>query len=159
MDGTYSQMRRKVLQAERSVLAGAGWHLRERLGAPDALALARTQQDASPEDYDLATPRDAGCNEDVDGVLPRSGGGGGQKAAGDGAGAKELMLLRWTKNSLFLRKSVELIAWREHRSNRKATTPAQPQQREQMAAAHRQRHSRAGCCTSLFGWGSTRRPR
>ena len=70
MAGTYSQMRRKVLQAERSILAG--WHLRERLGAPDALALARTQQDASPEDCDLATPRNAGCDED--GVLPRSGG-------------------------------------------------------------------------------------
>ena len=65
MAGTYSQMRRKVLQAERSILAG--WHLRERLGAPDALALARTQQDASPED-----PRNAGCDEN--GVLPRSGG-------------------------------------------------------------------------------------
>ena len=60
----------KVLQAERSVLAG--WHLRERLGVPDALALARTQQDASPEDCDLATPRNAGCDEGR--VLPQSGG-------------------------------------------------------------------------------------
>ena len=46
----------------------------------------------------LATSRKAGCDED--GVLPRAG-GGGQKAEGNGAGAKELTLRRWTKNSLF----------------------------------------------------------
>ena len=94
---------------------------------------------------DLATPRNAGYDEDR--VLPRPGRGrGGQGATGNGAGAKELMLQRWTKNSLFLRKSVEWIAWRGHRSSKMAATPAQSQQREQMhmAAAHREQHNRMG---------------
>ena len=99
-----------------------------------SIATARTQQDALPE-AQRATRfhemRDVTRTECCLGL----GSGGGQKAAGNGAGAKKLTLRRWTKNSLFLRESVKLIAWRGHRSNRQATTPAQSQQREQMAAA------------------------
>ena len=52
-------------------------------------------------------------------------------------------------NSLFLRKSVKLIAWRGHKSSRQATTPAQSQQREQMAAAHWQAPIRTGRCRNI----------
>ena len=58
LTGTYSQMQCKVFQADRTVLAG--WHLRKRIGAPDALTLVRTQQDALP-DHEMRDANEAEC--------------------------------------------------------------------------------------------------